>query len=143
METTKIDVRNISKEIITEFDQRATELNISRNDLLLDVLNDYADRLEKKKYANGLHDELDDLIESVNSVAKANELNTLALGEAMTELLKQITTYRTEIWNYWQYDRGILKDDDFDDATNAILTKNQMQTDDDASPDYDEFKDIL
>lgn len=55
METTKIDVRNISKEIITEFDQRATELNISRNDLLLDVLNGYADRLEKKKYANGLH----------------------------------------------------------------------------------------
>jgi hypothetical protein len=142
MKTTEIKVRNISEDKVAQFDQRATELNISRNDLLLDVLNGYADRLQKKKYANGLHDELDDLIESVNSVASANELNTLALGEAMTELLKQITTYRTEIWNYWQYDRGILKDDDFDDATNAILTKNQMQSDD-VQPDDDDFKDIL
>ncbi|MFT8757380.1 hypothetical protein [Leuconostoc pseudomesenteroides] len=143
MSTTQLLIRDLSKKSVSQFDQRAIELNISRNDLLLDVLNGYADILAKKKNANGLHDELDDLIESVNSVASANELNTLALGEAMTELLKQITTYRTELWNYWQYDRGILKDDDFDDATNAIITKSQMQSDDDASSDDDEFKEIL
>ncbi len=90
-------IRGLDSKTIELIEQRANKLNVSPNDLIREVLNDYAKRIQEVESSNILHAQIDDLIEANNRLIKTQNDNTLAIGEIAKTILERLDYYLPSI----------------------------------------------
>ncbi|QIL49843.1 hypothetical protein G7084_05765 [Weissella coleopterorum] len=69
-------------------EQRDNELEISRDKLMAEVLNNYAERISEKKAAETIHTQLDSLMLNQNRLIEATNNSASSLSEAIQEQMK-------------------------------------------------------
>lgn len=90
-------IRGLDSKTIELIEQRANKLNVNPNDLIREVLNDYAKRIQEVESSKILHAQIDDLIEANNRLIKTQNDNTLAMGEIAKTILERLDYYLPSI----------------------------------------------
>ncbi|WP_312694929.1 hypothetical protein [Leuconostoc pseudomesenteroides] len=90
-------IRGLDSKTIELIEQRANKLNVNPNDLIREVLNDYAKRIQEVESSKILHAQIDDLIEANNRLIKAQNDNTFAMGEIAKTILERLDYYLPSI----------------------------------------------
>lgn len=90
-------IRGIDTETINVIDARASELNITSNELIREVLKDYANRIQEVESSEILHAYIDDLIEANNRLIQTQNQNTLVIGELAKKIIERLDFYVPEM----------------------------------------------
>ncbi|BAX72900.1 hypothetical protein [Leuconostoc mesenteroides] len=93
MRTIRKDIRGIEPETIEVIEKYATQQGVTSNDLLRDVINDFAKRIQEVESSKILHAQIDDLIEANNRLIKTQNDNTFAMGEIVKTILERLDYY--------------------------------------------------
>ena len=86
-------IRSIDTETINLIDARASELNVTSNELIREVLKDYAKSIQEVESSVVLHAYIDDLIEANNRLIQAQNQNTLVIGELAKKIIERLDFY--------------------------------------------------
>lgn len=86
-------IRGLNYRTIELIEQRATKLNVSPNELIREVLDDYAKRIQEVDSSKILHAQIDDLIEANNRLIRTQNDNTLAMGEIAKTIIERLDYY--------------------------------------------------
>lgn len=97
MQTVSKDIRGLNPKDLEIIAKHAEAEGVSTNDLLREVISDYAHHLEEDKASKVLHAYIDDLITANNNVVHAMNDNTLAIGEMFKVLLARLYMYLPEL----------------------------------------------
>lgn len=97
MRTIRKDIRGIEPETIEVIEKYATQQGVTSNDLLRDVINDFAKRIQEVESSKILHAQIDDLIEANNRLIKTQNDNTFAMGEIAKTILERLDYYLPSI----------------------------------------------
>ncbi len=97
MQTVRKDIRGLDPKDLEIIAKHAEAEGVSTNDLLREVISDYANRLEEDQASKVLHAYIDDLIMANNNVVHAMNDNTLAIGEMFKVLLARLDMYLPEL----------------------------------------------
>lgn len=97
MQTVRKDIRGLDPKDLEIIAKHAEEDGVSTNDLLREVISDYAHRLEEDKASKVLHAYIDDLIMANNNVVHGLNDNTIAIGEMFKVLLDRLDMYLPQL----------------------------------------------
>lgn len=82
-ENVRTNIRGISKETIQTIDERAEKLNISRNQMILIILDDYAEAFRQQDASELLQNSFEKVINVLNVLTKVNNENNSSLIESL------------------------------------------------------------
>lgn len=86
--TKEIHLRNMNVEMLQLIDKRASDLGISRNTLIKEVLENYASRISEDVAAETVHTQLDSLMLNQNRLIEATNNSASSLSEAIQEQMR-------------------------------------------------------
>ncbi|CCF25163.1 MULTISPECIES: hypothetical protein [Leuconostoc] len=86
-------IRGIDTETINLIDARASELNVTSNELIREVLKDYAKNIQEVESSVVLHAYIDDLIEANNRLIQTQNQNTLVIGQLAKKIIERLDFY--------------------------------------------------
>lgn len=90
-------VRNIDEHALKIIEEHALKEDVTANQLIRELIEDYAKRLEEDSAAKTLHTYLDDLIMANNNVVHGLNDNTIAIGEMFKTILARLEMYFPEL----------------------------------------------
>lgn len=93
MSKVRKEIRGIEKSVIDVIDHYAEKTNTTSNQLIKEVITDYANRLEEMESSNVLHAYIDDLIEANNRLIETQNENTLVIGELAKKIIERLDFY--------------------------------------------------
>ncbi|MET3356669.1 UNVERIFIED_ORG: transcriptional regulator of acetoin/glycerol metabolism [Leuconostoc holzapfelii] len=97
MKTVRKDIRGLEPHVLNVIEQHAKEEGVTSNDLLREVITDYARRIEEDNASKTLHSYIDDLIMANNNVVHGLNENTLVIGEMFKTILARLEMYFPEL----------------------------------------------
>lgn len=93
MDTVRKDIRGLNPEVLDVIEKRAKQEGVTSNDLLRELITNYARQIEEDSAAKILHTYLDDLIMANNNVVHGLNDNTIAIGEMFKTILARLEMY--------------------------------------------------
>lgn len=93
MKTVRKDIRGLDQSVLDVIEEYAQKQNVTSNELLRDVINDYAKRIKEIESSKILHAQIDDLIEANNRLIETQNRNTIAMGEIAKTILERLDYY--------------------------------------------------
>ncbi|MGQ2284479.1 hypothetical protein [Leuconostoc pseudomesenteroides] len=97
MKTTRKEIRGIDISVLEIIETYAKNNNITSNQLIKEVITDFAKRIQEVQSSNILHAQIDDLIEANNRLIKTQNDNTFAMGEIAKTILERLDYYLPSI----------------------------------------------
>lgn len=93
MNTTRKEIRGIDISVLEIIENYAKENNITSNQLIKEVITDFAKRIQEVDSSKILHAQIDDLIEANNRLIRTQNENTLAMGEIAKTIVERLDYY--------------------------------------------------
>ena len=93
MDTVRKDIRGLNPDVLDVIEKRAKQEGVTSNDLLRELITNYARQIEEDSAAKMLHTYLDDLIMANNNVVHGLNDNTIAIGEMFKTILARLEMY--------------------------------------------------
>lgn len=97
MKTTRKEIRGIDISVLEIIETYAKNSNITSNQLIKEVITDFAKRIQEVESSKILHAQIDDLIEANNRLIKTQNDNTFAMGEIAKTILERLDYYLPSI----------------------------------------------
>lgn len=90
METVRKEIRGLDKSDLDIIEKFAKNNNIRTNELLKEVVHDYAIQIRERHASNTLHAYIDDLIAANNNLVLTTNYNTVVIGETLKFFLDKL-----------------------------------------------------
>ncbi|WP_349535065.1 hypothetical protein [Leuconostoc citreum] len=96
MKTLRKDIRGLDHDVLDVIESYAQKQNVTSNDLLREVINDFAKRIEEVEASKVLHAQIDDLITANNRLIETQNQNTIIVGELARKIIERLDFYLPE-----------------------------------------------
>lgn len=93
MKTVRKDIRGLEETTLKIIEEYALKQGVTSNDLLREVINDYAKRIQEIEASEVLHAQIDDLITANNELIDTQNQNTLVMGELTKKIISRLDFY--------------------------------------------------
>ena len=92
-------IKYIDEHALKIIEAHAKQENVTGSQLIREQIEDYAKRLQEDSAAKTLHTYLDELIAANNNLVRAQNDNTLVLGELAKEIISRLDFYLPPLAN--------------------------------------------
>ncbi|MGR8823250.1 hypothetical protein [Leuconostoc citreum] len=106
MKTLRKDIRGLDQDVLDVIEKYAEKQNVTSNDLLREVINDFAKRIEEVEASKVLHAQIDDLITANNRLIETQNQNTIIVGELARKIIERLDLYLPEKFEKFESDDG-------------------------------------
>lgn len=93
MKKIRKDIRGLDEETLNVIEQYAQKEGVTANELLRELITDYAKRIQEIEASEILHAYIDDLIEANNRLIQTQNENTLVIGELAKKIIERLDFY--------------------------------------------------
>ena len=107
MKTLRKDIRGLDQDVLDVIEKYAEKQNVTSNDLLREVINDFAKRIEEVEASKVLHAQIDDLVTANNRLIETQNQNTIIVGELTRKIIERLDLYLPEKVDTFESDEGI------------------------------------
>lgn len=123
MKTVRKDIRGLEETTLKIIEEYALKQGVSSNDLLREVITDYAKRIQEIEASEVLHAQIDDLIAANNELINTQNQNTLVMGELTKKIISRLDFYLPPI-DIKEIQKSRLKENN--DVKNIRLDKEDF-----------------
>ncbi|MGR8808909.1 hypothetical protein [Leuconostoc citreum] len=106
MKTLRKDIRGLDQDVLDVIEKYAEKQNVTSNDLLREVINDFAKRIDEVEASKVLHAQIDDLITANNRLIETQNQNTIIIGELARKIIGRLDLYLPEKVDKFKSDDG-------------------------------------
>ncbi|WP_349550125.1 hypothetical protein [Leuconostoc pseudomesenteroides] len=96
MKTTRKELRGLDTEVMMIIEKRAEKVGTTSNQLIKEMINDYARRIEEVEASKVLHAQIDDLVTANNRLIETQNQNTIIVGELARKIIERLDFYLPE-----------------------------------------------
>ncbi|WP_099044400.1 hypothetical protein [Leuconostoc citreum] len=93
MKKIRKDIRGLDEDTLNVIEQYAQKAGVTANELLRELITDYAKRIQEIEASEILHAYIDDLIEANNRLIQTQNENTLVIGELAKKIIERLDFY--------------------------------------------------
>lgn len=106
MKTLRKDIRGLDQDVLDVIEKYAEKQNVTSNDLLREIINDFAKRIDEVEASKVLHAQIDDLITANNRLIETQNQNTIIIGELARKIIERLDLYLPEKVDKFKSDDG-------------------------------------
>lgn len=106
MKTTRKEIRGLDNEVMLIIEKRAEKVGTTSNQLIKELITDYARRIEEVEASKVLHAQIDDLITANNRLIETQNQNTIIVGELARKIIERLDLYLPEKFEKFESEDG-------------------------------------
>ncbi|WP_349550028.1 hypothetical protein [Leuconostoc pseudomesenteroides] len=97
MKTVRKDIRGLDEQTLNVIEDYARKQGVTSNELLRELIIDYAKRIQEIESSKILHAYIDDLISANNELIQTQNQNTLVIGKLAKTIIERLDFYLPEM----------------------------------------------